>query len=107
LGAVAGSAVLAAPAVADENPKINWKMTSSYGPSLPPLFSTSELFVKMIDEATGGNFNIRLYPGGEIVPAFEVMDAVGDGTVECGQTASYYYYGKDPSFCFDTAVPFG
>src|SRR5699024_8450544 len=107
LGAVSGTATLAAPAIAQDNPKISWKMTSSYGPSLPPLFSTAQMFVKMIEEATGGNFDIRLYPGGEIVPPFEVMDAVGDGTVECGQTASYYYYGKDPSFCFDTAVPFG
>lgn len=107
LGAVAGTATLAAPAIAQDNPKINWKMTSSYGPSLPPLFSTAQLFTKMVEEASGGNFTIRLYPGGEIVPAFGVMDAVGNRTVECGQTASYYYYGKDPSFCFDTAVPFG
>jgi len=107
LGAVAGSATLAAPAIAQDNPKINWKMTSSYNPSLPPLFTTAQLFVDMVKEASGGNFDIRLYPGGEIVPAFEVMDAVGNGTVQCGQTASYYYYGKDPSFCFDTAVPFG
>lgn len=107
LGAVAGTATLAAPAIAQENPKINWKMTSSYGPSLPPLFSTAQMFCKMVEEASGGNFNIRLYPGGEIVPAFGVMDAVSNRTVECGQTASYYYYGKDPSFCFDTAVPFG
>ena len=28
-------------------------------------------------------------------------------TVECGHTASYYYVGKDPTFAFDTAVPFG
>jgi TRAP-type mannitol/chloroaromatic compound transport system substrate-binding protein len=61
----------------------------------------------MIEEVSGGNFSIRLYPGGEIVPGFGVLDAVGNKTVECGQTASYYYYGKDPSFCFDTAVPFG
>lgn len=107
LGAVAGTATLAAPAIAQDNPKINWKMASSFGPSLPPLFSTGQLFCKMVEEASGGNFNIRLYPGGEIVPAFGVMDAVGNRTVECGQTASYYYYGKDPSFCFDTAVPFG
>ena len=107
LGAVAGSATLAAPVVAQENPKINWTMTSSYGPSLPPLFSTAQLFCKMVEEATDGNFSIRLYPAGEIVPPFEIMDAVGNRTVECGQTASYYFYGKDPSFCFDTAVPFG
>lgn len=107
LGAVAGTATIAAPVVAQENPKINWTMTSSYGPSLPPLFSTSQLFVKMVEEASDGNFTMRLYPGGEIVPAFEVMDAVSNRTVECAQTASYYFYGKDPSFCFDTAVPFG
>ncbi|MBB5215851.1 TRAP transporter substrate-binding protein [Parapusillimonas granuli] len=107
LGAVAGTAAVAAPALAQSNPKISWKMTSSYGPSLPPLYSTAELFCKMVSEATDGNFSIRLYPAGEIVPGFGVMDAVGNRTVECGQTASYYFYGKDPAFCFDTAVPFG
>ena len=107
LGAVAGSAAIAAPAIAQSNPKVNWKLTSTYGPATPALFSTAQSFCKMIEEATDGNFSIRLYPAGEIVPGFGVMDAVSNGTVECGQTASYYYYGKDPSFSFDTAVPFG
>lgn len=107
LTAIAGTAAVAAPAIAQSQPKINWKMTSTFGPSLPALFSNAELFVKMVEEATDGNFSIRLYPGGEIVPGFEVMDAVENRTVEMGQTASYYFYGKDPSFCFDTAVPFG
>ncbi|HLS42295.1 MAG TPA: TRAP transporter substrate-binding protein [Paenalcaligenes sp.] len=107
VGAVAGSAAFAAPAIAESNPKVNWKMTSTYGPSTPALFGTAQLFVKMVEEATNGNFSIRLYPAGELVPGFEVMDAVGNGTVEAGQTASYYFYGKDPSFSFDTAVPFG
>src|SRR5690606_30838709 len=107
LGAVAGTAAVAAPAIAQSAPQINWKMTSTYGPSLPPLFSTAQMFCDMVKEITDGNFNIRLYPAGELVPGYGVMDAVGNRTVECGQTASYYYYGKDPSFCFDTAVPFG
>lgn len=107
LTAVAGSAVVAAPAIAESLPKISWKMTSTYGPSLPALYSAAELFVKMVEEASDGNFSIRLYPVGEIVPGFEVMDAVENRTVEAGQSASYYYYGKDPSFSFDTAVPFG
>lgn len=107
LGAVAGTAAIGAPVFAQSNPKINWKMTSTYGPSLPALFGTSQMFCKFVEEASGGNFSIRLYPAGEIVPGFEVMEAVGNRTVECGQTASYYYYGKDPSFCFDTGVPFG
>jgi TRAP-type mannitol/chloroaromatic compound transport system substrate-binding protein len=36
-----------------------------------------------------------------------VCDAVKDGTVEIGHTASYYFVGKDPTFAFDTAIPFG
>lgn len=107
LGAVAGTATIAAPAIAQETPELNWKMTTSYSQALPPLFSTAQLFCDMVKDITDGKFNIRLYPGGELVPAFSVLDAVGNRTVECGQSASYYYYGKDPSFCFDTAVPFG
>ncbi len=107
LGAMAGSAVVAAPAFAQSNPKIDWKMTSSFTASLPALFGSAQLFCKMVEEASGGNFSIRPYPGGELVPALGVMDAVGNKTVECGQTASCYYYGENPAFCFDTAVPFG
>ena len=33
------------------------------------------------------------------------MDAVSNNTIECGHTVSYYYYGKDPAYCFDSAVP--
>ncbi|MGB6243038.1 MAG: TRAP transporter substrate-binding protein DctP [Castellaniella sp.] len=107
LGAVAGTAAVAAPAIAQSAPQINWKMTSTYAPSTPALYTTAQLFCSMVKDLTDGNLNIRLYPVGELVPGFGVMDAVGNRTVECGQTASYYYYGKDPSFCFDTAVPFG
>ena len=30
-----------------------------------------------------------------------------NGTVEMGHTATYYYFGKDPTFTFGCAVPFG
>ncbi len=84
LGAVASTAAIAAPAIAQSNPKVNWKLTSTYGPATPALFSTAQSFCKMVEEASDGNFNIRLYPAGEIVPGFGVMDAVSNGTVECG-----------------------
>ena len=48
LGAVAGTAAVAAPAIAQSNPQINWKMTSTYGPSLPPLFSTAQMFCDLV-----------------------------------------------------------
>jgi TRAP-type mannitol/chloroaromatic compound transport system substrate-binding protein len=56
---------------------------------------------------TGGKFQIRIFAAGEIVPGLQVLDAVQNGTVECGHTAPYYYIGKDPTWAFGTAIPFG
>ena len=68
LGAVASTAAIAAPAIAQSNPKVNWKLTSTYGPATPALFSTAQSFCKMVEEASDGNFNIRLYPAILIAP---------------------------------------
>lgn len=106
-GAAAGTAAVASPVFAQDAPTLNWRMPGSFPRSLDALFGVGELFCKYVSEATGGKFNIRAFPGGEIVPALQVLDAVQNGTVECGHTVSYYYYGKDPTLCFDAAVPFG
>ena len=52
-------------------------------------------------------FNIKVFAAGEIVGGLQVLDAVQAGTVECGHTAAYYYFGKDQTFAFGTAIPFG
>ncbi|MCX7384191.1 MAG: TRAP transporter substrate-binding protein DctP [Alphaproteobacteria bacterium] len=70
------------------------------------LYGGTELFAKAIAEMTDNKFQIRTFAAGEIVPALQVADAVQNGTVECGQTAAYYYFGKDPSFVFETGLPF-
>ena len=106
-GTVAGTAAVASPVFAQETPTINWRMPSSFPRSLEALHGVGELMCRYISEATGGKFNIRAFPGGEIVPALQVLDAVENGTVECGHTVGYYYYGKNPALCFDAAVPFG
>ncbi|HZW22240.1 TRAP transporter substrate-binding protein [Noviherbaspirillum sp.] len=105
VGAAAGA--LAAPAIAQSLPSLNWRMASSFPKTLDTVFGASETFCKRVAQLTGGKFNIRLFAGGEIVPALQVMDAVQNGTIEMGHTASYYYFGKDPAFAFDCAVPFG
>jgi len=61
----------------------------------------------MVEEMSDGLFKIRVYPAGELVPGLEVLDAVQQGTVQVGQTASYYYTGKNPALAFDCCVPFG
>jgi TRAP-type mannitol/chloroaromatic compound transport system substrate-binding protein len=103
----AGAATLAAPAIAQSAPEIKWRLTASWPKSLDTLWGGVELFAKIVGEATDNRFQIQAFAGGEIVPGLQVLDAVQNGTVEMGHTASYYYFGKDPTFAFGTAVPFG
>jgi TRAP-type mannitol/chloroaromatic compound transport system substrate-binding protein len=95
-----------APAV-HTGQKVRWRMASSFPRSLDTIFGAADVLSQRIKAMTGGNFDIRVYPAGEIVPALQVMDAVQQGTVQVGQTASYYYKGKNPALAFDTCVPFG
>ncbi len=106
LGA-AGTATLAAPAIAQSMPEIKWRMATSWPKSLDTLYGGAEMMAKMVAEATDNKFQIQTFAGGEIVPSLQVLDAVQNGTVEIGHTASYYYFGKDPTFTFGSAVPFG
>src|SRR5712672_1594973 len=106
LGAV-GAAAVAAPAIAQSMPEIKWRMPTSWPKSLDTLYGGAEMMAKMVGEATDNKFQIQPFAGGEIVPGLQVLDAVQNGTVEMGHTASYYYFGKDPTFAFGTAVPFG
>ena len=109
--AAAGLAVgsIAAPASAQTagTPTITWRMTTSWPKSLDTLFGGAEHICKRVGEITDGKFQIRTFAAGEIVPGLQVLDAVQAGTVECGHTAAYYYFGKDPAFGFGTAVAFG
>ncbi|MCC7115221.1 MAG: TRAP transporter substrate-binding protein [Burkholderiales bacterium] len=95
-----------APAFA-QAPTIKWRCASSFPKSLDTIYGTAETTAKALAEATGGRFQIQVFAGGEIVPGLQVADAVQNGTVECGHTAPYYYIGKDPTFAFGTAIPFG
>ncbi|MDX3907310.1 MAG: TRAP transporter substrate-binding protein [Pigmentiphaga sp.] len=105
--AAAGGATLAAPVFAQDSPTVNWRLASSFPRSADAIYSGGEAVAKYVSEATGGKFSIRVFPAGEIVPALQVLDSVQNGTIECGHSASYYYYGKDPTLSFDAAVPFG
>ena len=104
-GLAAGSVAL--PVLAQNAPTIKWRLASSFPKNLDTLHGSGEFLVKRIAEMSGGKFQIQLFAAGEIVPGPGVHDAVKDNTVEMGFTCSYYYFGKDPTYCIDTAIPFG
>jgi TRAP-type mannitol/chloroaromatic compound transport system substrate-binding protein len=103
VGVAAG---LAMPARA-ESPTIKWRLASSFPKSLDTIYGGAEMLAKRVAELTDGRFEIRVFAGGEIVPPFGVLDAVQQNTIECGHTASYYYYGKNKALALETTCPFG
>jgi len=105
-GLAAGTAVLAAPAIAVE-PSVRWRLVSSFPKNLDTIYGTAELFARQVAAMSEGRFQISVHAAGEITPPFGVVDAVQQGAVECAQTAAYYYFGKDETFALGCAIPFG
>ena len=88
LAAGGAAAVKQAIAQAPALPSIRWRCASSFPKSLDTIYGGGEVVAKRVEELTGGKFQIRVFATGEIVPAFGVVDAIQQGTVECAHTAS-------------------
>ena len=104
---LAASTAVAAPAIAQSMPIIKWRMPTSWPKSLETIYGGADMMAKAVGEATDGKFQIQVFAAGEIVPGLAIVDVVQSGSVEIGHTASYYYFGKDPTFAFGTSVAFG
>ena len=83
-----------APAVVTK-PRLNWRLASSFPRGLDTIYGGAEVLAERVESLSEGRFRIRAYPAGELVPALGVLDAVQQGTIELGHTASYYYTGKN------------
>ena len=106
-GATAVTGAVSAPAIAQSAPAIKWRLTTTFPKTLDTLYGACDLLAKTVADLSDQKFQITVHGPGEIVPPFQVFDAVANNTVEMGNTASYYYIGKDLAFAFGTAVPFG
>ena len=106
--ALAGAAAsVAAPAIAQSQPEIRWRLTSSFPRQLDTIFGTAQTLAKYVAEATDNRFQIQPFPAGELVPGLQALDAVQTGTVECAHTPTYFYFGKESALALGTGIPFG
>jgi TRAP-type mannitol/chloroaromatic compound transport system substrate-binding protein len=85
----------------------HWKMVTTWPRDFPGLGTGASYLARIIGEMSGGRLTVKVYGGGELVPPFEVFDAVQRGTAELGHGAAYYWKGKIPAATFFTGVPFG
>ena len=94
----AGSAAVAAPAVAQSKPTIRWRLQSIFPRSLLTQFETTDLFTRHVAEITEGQFQVQTFYAGEIVGAFQAFDAVGSGTIESCSGRPTSTPGRTPPF---------
>ncbi len=106
IGSLAAGATIAAPAVAAKA-EFKWKMVTAWPKNFPGLGTGANRLAQLITEMSGGRIKVKVYGAKELVPAFEVFDAVSRGTAELGHAGAYYWKGKGEVFQFFSAVPFG
>ncbi|MCU0835638.1 MAG: TRAP transporter substrate-binding protein [Chromatiaceae bacterium] len=108
-GSVALGAGLAAVGRSEAKSKAEhkWKMVTTWPKNFPGLGTGANHLAALIGEMTGGRIEVKVFGAGELVPAFEVFDAVSRGTAEMGHGAAYYWKGKSEAAQFFSTVPFG
>jgi len=106
-GALVAGGSLAVSTKASAAKKIKWKMVTTWPKNFPGLGTGANNLAKLINEMSGGRMKVKVYGAKELVPAFEIFDAVSRGTAQMGHGAAYYWKGKSEAAQFFAAVPFG
>lgn len=98
----------ASGAAAQDNTKVyRWKLITTWPKNLPGLGVAPERLAEHLRKMSNGRLDIKVYGAGELVGAFEIFDAVSQGTAEMGHGAAYYWRGKIPAAAMFATVPFG
>lgn len=84
-----------------------WKLVTSWPKNFPGLGKGPETFAEMVNQMSAGRLTVKVFGAGEIVPGFEVFDAVAEGTAQIAHSGPYYWKGKAPAAQIFTGVPFG
>ncbi len=106
-GSIAAGTALAASTPVHAKAEYKWKMVTTWPKNFPGLGTGANKLAELITEMSGGRLTVKVYGAKELVPAFEVFDAVSSGTAEMGHGAAYYWKGKNEAFQFFSTVPFG
>src|SRR2546423_11270648 len=88
---LAGSAAIAAPAIAQSAPEIKWRLAASWPKSLDTLYGGCEYFGKRVAEITDNKFQIQPFAAGEIVPRLPGVGPGPNGPVQMGKSAAHYH----------------
>ncbi len=108
----AGALAACTPEQSAKNPaapkeRFRWNMVTTWPPNFLGIGTGAAVLARNIQAMSGGRIQIKVYAAGELIPAFEVFDAVSRGTADIGHGAAYYWKGKSEAAQFFTTIPFG
>lgn len=106
IAALSVGVMIAGSAMADDKP-VRWKMQSWFPSKAPHAGTTGRDIQDKIKRVSGGNFQIRFFEPGALIPPSECFDAVKSGSVDACWSTPAYWYGRDPAFALFSAAPFG
>ena len=111
LGLIAAAEGFVAPAAAQAPAAkpITWKLQSTW-PQANLLQGSVAQISKSVDEMSGGRLKIEVSPAGQIVPAFEVLDATHKLVIDAAHSWPGYWTGKNSAaglFGVPPGGPFG
>ncbi|MBD1916971.1 MULTISPECIES: TRAP transporter substrate-binding protein [Cyanophyceae] len=107
VAACTGASSPVAEGTAEDLPRIDWQMATSWPAALDTILGGAQTFADRVSAMSGERFTISPRSAGEIAPPLEVLNVVSQGAVPCGHTASYYYVGRSPVMGFGASLPFG
>ncbi|HWC04086.1 MAG TPA: TRAP transporter substrate-binding protein [Methylomirabilota bacterium] len=88
-------------------PKVQWRMSTAFPATLDVLQGGAQRVAKIVEEVSGGRFRIEVFPGGQIMPPFEVFEAASKGTIEAFMAVTQYWVAREPALEWFTTIPFG
>lgn len=103
----AQKAAVAADAEGRSATTLRWRVPVAFATTLEVLGDNVRWVTDAVDRAPNGAMVLDPYEPGEIVPAFNIVDAVREGKVQAGYTWLGYDQGKIPASPLLGAVPFG
>ncbi|MEM7042373.1 MAG: TRAP transporter substrate-binding protein [Pseudomonadota bacterium] len=102
-----GTAALIAPAPVIATDNTVWRMVTTWPRNAPGVGVNAQRFADRVGAMSGGRLQIELAAAGELIPAFESLDAVQQGTADLCHSAPFFWLGKSPALNYFGSIPLG
>ena len=103
---IAAAALAAVCGTAQSQQNVNLKMQATWPASLT-LYENFTFFVERVGKLSNGSLKIDAMPAGQVVPAFEVLDATHKKVIDGAHSWSGYWVGKNKTAILCTGGPGG